>query len=128
MQRMPINAISSNYLSLEATAAKYTDVMQYWLVIRPMLSCEWHEVKYEDTVADLPRQAQSSLDFLKLPWEESVVDFHTRAQQKRVRSPTAQDVTQPIYSHAIGRWKNYAKYIEPVLHKLEPYLKAFGYS
>jgi Tfp pilus assembly protein PilF len=128
MQRMPINAISSNYLSLEATAAKYADAMHYWSVIRPMMSCEWREVKYEDTVAGLPRQAKSSLDFLGLPWEESVVDFHTRAQQKRVRSPTAQDVTQPVYSHAVGRWKNYAKYMEPVLRELEPYLKAFGYS
>ncbi len=127
MQRMPINAISSNYLSLEAAAAKYADVMHYWLSIRPMLACEWQEVKYEDTVADLAGQAERALRFLGLPWEESVVDFHTHAQNKRVRSPTAQDVTQPIYSHAIGRWENYAKHLEPVLGVLEPYLQAFGY-
>jgi tetratricopeptide (TPR) repeat protein len=128
MQRMPVNAISSNYLSLEATAAKYADVMSYWLTIRPMIASAWREVQYEDTVTDLPTQARGALEFLGLPWEESVLDFHTRAQRKLVRSPTAQDVTQPVYSRAVGRWQNYAKYLEPLLGMLEPYLKAFRYS
>jgi tetratricopeptide (TPR) repeat protein len=127
MQRMPINGISSCYLTLEDTAAKYVDVMRYWLQIRPQLCCAWQEVKYEDTVADLPAQARRTLEFFGLPWEESVVNFHTRSQSKVVRSPTYLDVTQPVYSHAIGRWKNYAKYMEPVLGTLEPYVKAFGY-
>jgi hypothetical protein len=127
MQRMPINAISSNYLSFEAASTKYADVMHYWLTIRPMLDCSWQEFKYEDTVADLAQQARRTLEFLGLPWQEGVVDFHTHAQNKRVRSPTAQDVTQPIYSHAVGRWQHYAKYMEPVLGTLEPYVKAFGY-
>jgi tetratricopeptide (TPR) repeat protein len=127
MQRMPINGISSCYLSLEDTAAKYADAMHYWLQIRPQLCCAWQEVRYEETVADLPAQARRTLDFFGLPWEEGVVDFHTRAQSKLVRSPTYLDVTQPVYSHAIGRWKNYAKYLEPVFGTLEPYLKAFGY-
>jgi tetratricopeptide (TPR) repeat protein len=128
MQRMPVNAISSNYLSLEATVAKYADVMNYWLTIRPMMACEWREVRYEDTVADLPAQARGALEFVGLSWEESVLDFHVRAQRKLVRSPTAQDVTQPVYSRAVGRWQNYVKYLEPLLGMLEPYLKAFGYS
>jgi Tfp pilus assembly protein PilF len=127
MQRMPINAISWNYLSLEAAAAKYADVMHYWLTIRPMLLCDWQEVKYEDTVSDLTTQAQRTLEFLGLPWQESVVEFDAHARSKRVRSPTAEDVTRPIYSHAIGRWQNYAKYMEPTLTTLEPYMKAFGY-
>jgi Flp pilus assembly protein TadD len=128
MQRMPINAISSCYLSLEETAAKYANAMRYWLQIRPQLCADWQEVRYEETVADLPAQARRTLDFLGLSWQANVVDFHERAQTKLVRSPTYQDVTQPVYSHAIGRWKNYAKYLEPVLAPLEPYLKSFGYE
>jgi hypothetical protein len=127
MQRMPINAISACYLTLEETAAKYADVMRYWLQMRPQLCCAWQEVRYEDTVADLPAQARRTLDFLGLPWQESVVDFHQHAQTKRVRSPTYQDVTRPIYSHALGRWRNYTKYMEPVLKTLEPYLEVFDY-
>ena len=128
LQRMPINAISSNYLTLEATAEKYADAMRYWLQLRPQLACAWQEVRYEDTVADLPRQAQRTLEFLGLPWEANVVNFHERAQMKRVRSPTYQAVTQEVYSHAVGRWRNYTKYLEPVLGTLQPYVEAFGYE
>lgn len=128
MQRLPMNAIALNYLSLEATAAKYAEVMRFWLKIRPMLCCPWQEIRYEDTVDDLSQQAERSLEFLGLPWEEGVVDFHTHAQGKLVRSPTYEAVTQPLYRHAIGRWRNYAKYMEPVLEKLQPYLKEFGYE
>ena len=128
MQRLPINSIALNYLSVEATAVKYADVMHFWLTIRPMLCCPWQEIRYEDTVDDLPRQAARALEFLDLPWEENIVDFHTHAQSKLVRSPTYEAVTQPLYRHAIGRWHNYAKHLEPVLETLQPYLKAFGYE
>lgn len=128
MQRLPMNAIALNYLSLEATAAKYADVMHYWLKIRPLLACQWQEVRYEDTVADLPQQATRVLKFLDLPWQENVVEFHTHAQSKRVRSPTFEAVTRPLYRHAMGRWRNYAKYMEPVLEMLQPYVKALGYE
>ena len=29
---------------------------------------------------------------------------------------------------AMGRWRNYQKYLEPYLEKLEPFAKAFGYE
>ena len=48
--------------------------------------------------------------------------------EKLVRSPTYADVTQPVYKRAVGRWRNYQKYLEPHLDKLEPFVKAFGYE
>ncbi len=45
---------------------------------------------------------------------------------KRVRSPTYADVTQPVYKRALGRWRNYQKYLEPCLDRLEPFVKALG--
>jgi hypothetical protein len=37
-------------------------------------------------------------------------------------------VKKPVYRGAMGRWRNYQKYLEPYLEKLEPYVKAFGYE
>ncbi|MEX2093855.1 MAG: sulfotransferase [Pirellulales bacterium] len=128
MQRLPMNAVSLNFLSLEETAAKYAHVMNTWLRIRPLLCCAWQEVRYEEIVADVARQADRALKFLDLPWQEGVLDFHKHAQNKRVRSPTYQAVTQPVYQHAIGRWQNYAKYLEPMMETLQPYLEAFDYQ
>jgi len=79
-------------------------------------------------VEDLESVARRTLDFLGVAWDERVLRFDEHARQKLVRSPTYADVTQPVYKRARGRWRNYRKYLEPHLEKLEPFVKAFGYE
>ena len=88
----------------------------------------WLEVRYEDMVDDLESVARRTLGFLGVPWDARVLGFDEHARQKAVRSPTYADVTQPVYKRARGRWRNYQKYLEPHLPKLEPFVKAFGYE
>jgi hypothetical protein len=88
----------------------------------------WLEVRYEDMVADLEPVARKALNFLGVPWDDQVLAFHETARKKIVRSPTYADVTQPVYQRARGRWRNYQKYLEPYLARLEPLVKAFGYE
>jgi tetratricopeptide (TPR) repeat protein len=128
MQPLPVNSVSVNYFSLQTTAEKYAMTMRTWLAIRPLTAAPWLEVHYEKTVADLPVQARRLLDFLDLPWHPGVLQFHQHAREKHVRSPTYEAVTTPIHSRAIGRWQNYAKYLDPVMETLEPFVKEFGYT
>jgi tetratricopeptide (TPR) repeat protein len=128
MQRLPLNPVSVHYLTLEGTARKYAATMNAWLKIRPMLKNPWIEVRYEDTVTDVERQARSILDFLGLPWNDAVLDFHRRAQRKHIHSPTYEAVTKPIYQSSVGRWRNYAAQLQPCMHILQPFLSAFGYE
>lgn len=128
MMPVDINPVSVSYLSLESTATKYAMAMRTWLRIREMTRSPWLEVKYEEAVADLEGQARRVLEFLGLPWDDRVLEFHKLAKEKPARSPTYEAVTRPVNSSAIGRWKNYAKYFEPVLEMLEPFIQAFGYS
>jgi hypothetical protein len=72
--------------------------------------------------------ARRTLDFLGVPWDARVLGFDAHARQKVVRSPTYADVTKPVYKRAVGRWRNYQKYLEPHLEKLAPFVKAFGYE
>jgi tetratricopeptide (TPR) repeat protein len=127
MQPLPVNSVSVNYFSLENTAEKYAMTMRTWLAIRPLTAAQWLEVHYEKTVADLPGQARRLLDFLDLPWHPGVLQFHQHAREKHVRSPTYEAVTSPVHSRAIGRWQNYAKYLDPVMETLEPFVREFGY-
>jgi len=57
-----------------------------------------------------------------------VVKFDERALSRPVLSPTYAAVTQPVHNRAIGRWRHYADYLEPVLPILEPFVRALGYS
>jgi hypothetical protein len=102
--------------------------MGIWRTLAPLIKNPCLEVRYEDMVDDLESVAHKTLDFLGVPWDARVLGFDEHARQKVVRSPTYADVTKPIYKGAVGRWRNYQKYLEPHLEKLEPYVKAFGYE
>lgn len=127
MQSLPLEQGSVAYLSLESTVMEYTTLMGQWLTLKSLLPNPHLEVRYEDMVNDLESVARRTLDFLGITWDERVLQFHEHAQKKIVRSPTYADVTKPVYKRAIGRWRNYQKYLEPYLEKLEPFVKAFDY-
>jgi tetratricopeptide (TPR) repeat protein len=128
MQSMGLNPITSSWLTLEGTVAEYTSLMGFWLTIKPNMANPWLEVRYEDLVDDLESTARRTLEFLDVPWDASVLGFDKHAQAKVVRSPTYADVKKPVYRGAMGRWRNYQKYLEPYLEKLEPFARAFGYE
>jgi tetratricopeptide (TPR) repeat protein len=128
MQRLPLNAVSVHYLTMEGTAKKYAATMRAWLKIRPILQNPWLEVRYEDSVGDLEQQARKVLAFLELPWNDVVLDYHRRAQRKHVHSPTYAAVTKPVYSSSVGRWRHYESQLKPYLDILQPFVEAFGYA
>lgn len=127
-QQLPLNPVSVHYLSLESTAQKYAKTMHAWLKLRDILVNPWIEVRYEDMVAGLESQARRVLEFLGLPWDERVLEYHRRAQNKHVHSPTYEAVTKPVYSSSVGRWRNYEQQLAPYQEILRPFVEAFGYN
>jgi hypothetical protein len=102
--------------------------MSTWRKFREIIASPWIELRYEDAVANLEKEARRAVDFLGLPWEPQVLNYRERLEKKVVGSPTYEAVRQPLYTRAIGRWKNYQKFLEPYLSILEPSAKAFGYD
>jgi tetratricopeptide (TPR) repeat protein len=128
-QYLPLNPTSVSYLTWESTTRRYGLDMGIWLRLRERLDASsWLEVRYEDVVQDLPGAARRALAFLNLPWEEAVLGYRERLATKTVHSPTYLDVAQPINRRPIGRWKNYARWLEPGLGTLERFVKDFGYA
>ena len=127
MQYLPLNPNSVCFLTLERTARRYASDMAVWRQLREMIASPWLEVRYEETVTDLEKEARRALEFLDLPWEPQVLKYRERVQKKAVGSPTYEAVSQPLYMRAIGRWKNYRKFLEPCLPILEDSIDAFGY-
>jgi tetratricopeptide (TPR) repeat protein len=125
---VPIARGGLGYLTLEDTVEGYAVLMNLWRTLAPLMKNPYLEVKYRDTVEDLESVSRKMLDFLGVPWDARVLRFNEHASQKQVRSPTYADVTKPIYRTSVGRWRNYQKYLEPHLKKLEPFVKAFGFE
>jgi Tfp pilus assembly protein PilF len=127
-QNIPLNATNVNFLSFERLARHYADLMDIWLAVREWEGFEWLEVRYEDTVADLEKEGRRVTEFLGLAWHEDQGRFYEKSRSKQLYSPTYQDVTRPVYSRSVGRWRAYEKHLAPILAELEPYCRAFGYA
>ena len=124
---VPLSKGAALGVTLEGMVEGYTQLMGPWLRVKPMLASPWLEVRYEEVVEDLESVSRRTLEFLGLSWDAGVLRFHEHAAQRRIRTPTYADVTKPVFRTAMGRWRNYQKYFEPYLGKLEPFVKAFGY-
>jgi len=128
MQFLPMNPNSVCFLTLERTARRYALDMGIWRRFRELIPSPWLEVRYEDTVMDMEREARRALDFLGLPWEPQVLAYRDRLKDKAVSSPTYEAVSKPLYTNSIRRWRHYAKHFEPHLVSLQPAVEAFGYE
>jgi len=128
MQYLPLNPNSVCFLNLERAARRYANDMGTWLRLRELVCASWLEVRYEECVTDLEKEARRAVAFLEMPWTPQVLEYRERLKTKAVSSPTYEAVSKPLYSSAIGRWRNYQKYVEPYLEILKPCLKAFGYD
>ena len=128
MQLLPLNPVSSAYLTLEGTVTQYASVMGFWRAMLPRMRNPSIEVRYEELVTDLPSAARRVLDFLGVSWDATVLRYDEHARAKQVRSPSYADVAKPLFKSAIGRWRNYQKFLEPFQEKLAPFIKAYGYE
>lgn len=129
LRYLPLNAVSVRFLDIERTAKRYAFDMAAWLTFRELVDVPWCEVRYEDTVANLEAQARRALATLGLAWDDVVLNYRQRlTTEKQVTSPSYEAVAQPVYTRAIGRWKNYERLLEPALKTLDPFVRELGYS
>jgi len=129
MQNFALNDAMANFLDLEAAARLYDAIMRLWVAAEETLSLRVHVLKYEDLVADLPGTVQPLMAFLGLDWHDGMADYQTTALGRgRINTPSYQQVTEPLYSRASGRWLNYRDQMAPVLPLLAPWAERFGYE
>jgi tetratricopeptide (TPR) repeat protein len=127
-QKQMLNATNANFLSLERTVKHYRDLMDVWLRLRELGGFDWMESRYEDLVSNLESEGRRVTEFLGLAWHARQANYHEDARKKFVFAPTYDDVTRPIHSRAVGRWRHYAEALAPIEQRLAPYCRTFGYS
>ena len=93
----------------------YQAVMDHWRRVLPPGRIV--DVRYEDLVSDLAGTARRIVARCGLPWDARCLDFHRT--ERPVRTASAPQVRQPIYRHAVGRWRRYEQFLGPLLAELE---------
>jgi hypothetical protein len=128
MQTFKLNEAMMNFLSLERSAELYAAIMELWSAYRAKLNLNVHVLKYEDLVQDLEGTCKPLISFLGLEWDDNLHNYQkTAAERGSINTPSYDQVVQPLYKQASGRWTSYRKQMEPVLPMLQPWIKAFGY-
>lgn len=101
---------------------QYVDLMNHWDEVLPGFVLR---VQHEDVIADLEGQVRRILDFCGLEFEESCVEFHKT--KRTVRTPSAEQVRQPINKSGVDQWCNFESHLDPLKHALGPdILEAYG--
>jgi tetratricopeptide (TPR) repeat protein len=128
LRNFNLTEFSACFLTWGSSCLIYAFETGVWLRLRALMEGNWLEVRYEDTVADVEGQARRALDFLRLPWDGSVMNYREANKGKVVNSPTHEAVREPVYTRAVGRWRHYEKHLGPYLDRLAPFVNAFGYE
>ena len=84
----------------------YVELMEHWNQVLPnqILS-----IKYEDLVNDFENSVNKILNYCNLDFEDECLSFYKN--KRSVRTPSSEQVRQPIYKQGLDYWKNYDAYL-----------------
>jgi len=91
----------------------YVELMDHWEKVLPGFILR---VQHEDVVDDLETQVRRILDFCDLEFEQSCIEFYKT--ERNVRTPSAEQVRQPIYKTGLEQWRHFEKHLNPLLDAL----------
>jgi Flp pilus assembly protein TadD len=129
MQNFRSSILVTASASIERLASAYVAAMQCWLHHVDVLKPDVLNSRYEDLVADLPRQADRIGAFLGFDDVSPMLQFDRHAREKGfIATPSYSQVVEPVNTKGLNRWVRYRPYFEKALPILEPMLKHWGYS
>ena len=125
VQRDPVDNCLSCYFQDFANVASFTmdlsDLAHYYREHYRLIS-HWRSalpeggllvVPYAELVADPETWSRRIIEFIGLEWDPRCLQFHKT--QRSVLTASNWQVRQPVYSRSVGRWRNYEKFIRPLL-------------
>jgi tetratricopeptide (TPR) repeat protein len=129
MANFQLNIAMRSFTDLEEAALTYDAVFDAWSRAERALPLAVHRIRYERMVEDLEGEMRPLLEFLRLPWDEKVLDNRASAARRdHIRTASYSQVTEPIYRRASGRWHRYREQLAPVLPILAPWAERLGYK
>ena len=128
MRRNPIDTCLSIYFQDFETAysyasdledlahayAEYVRIMNHWRSV--LGEGVILDVSYEGLVEDQELWSRRMLEFIDVPWDPECLNFH---QTRRIVSTVSSwQVRQAINTSSIERWRNYERFVEPLVEPL----------
>lgn len=100
--------------------ADYVELMAHYDAVLPR---RVHRVNYERMIEDTEGEVRRLLEYCGLPFQLSCLQFYDNA--RAVRTPSSEQVRQPIFADAVAHWRHYEPWLEPLKAALGPVLDAY---
>lgn len=104
---------SARFEDIETYAGQYLRIMSHWLDHYPDAI---RVQSYEDLVTDPDTQIAELLEFCGLESEPACFEFYNSRQA--VKTPSAGQVSRPMYTSSIGQWRNYETWLSDEFSRL----------
>ena len=87
----------------------YIKLMNHWHEIYPN---EIYTVKYSKMISNTEDEITKLLNYCELPFESQCLEFYK--SKRPVKTPSAEQVRQPIYKSGLDYWKNFEEDLNPL--------------
>lgn len=127
-RREPMACCFSNYKQLFAEGQEFsyelTDLGHYYRDYERLMT-HWeralpgrvYRLQHEKLLDDLEGELQELFSFLEIPFERQCLRFYESTRP--VRTPSSEQVRQPLFRDAQEQWKNYAPWLDPLTKALD---------
>lgn len=113
-QRFPLNLdYAFDLRHIGHFQKEYARLMAHW---RTIPAVRMLEISYADLVSDAETTSRRALEFLGLGWDERCRSPHLNPGS--VETASHWQVRQPVYRHALDRWRHYEKHLGPLREML----------
>jgi tetratricopeptide (TPR) repeat protein len=99
----------------------YLSLMDHWDAVLPGKVLH---LQYEALVRDPETNIRRLLEHCGLPFEAACLAFHET--RRPVRTASAEQVRQPLYTSAVGHWRHFESELEPLRRALGDSLERFA--
>jgi tetratricopeptide (TPR) repeat protein len=101
----------------------YSDYVRLMAHVDRVAPGRVHRVIYEELVDDTETQVRALLAACGLPFDPACLAFHET--ERAVRTPSSEQVRQPIYRDALAEWHGYRPFLDELVDALGPVVEAY---
>ena len=109
--------------SLEDIGYYYRDYVDLLAHFDAVLPGRVHRVIYEKMVDDTEIEVRRLLAYCGLPFDERCLRFYEN--ERAVRTASSEQVRQPIFRDAVGHWRHYEPWLQPLKSALGAVLEKY---
>ena len=128
-QNFTPNVAMDNFTTIEDSCKVYDFVMRNWFDVFSLQSEQVCYIRYDALVQDFRVEVTRALGFLGFDWDDSVLSFSERAEDRKVKTPSYAKVRSGIGIGVQSSWRYYDfLFRKPEARLLKPWLDLFGYE